>query len=109
MGLRMADLSRHQKKIVDRYYENRDAIMLGKLQELITELYLAESDKKRENLWKRVAQAMTNLKAPQAIQAHILEKKSPEVLAQNVEDWLKQGAGKPAPAGPVKKPYQSSP
>src|SRR5205085_4374952 len=86
----MAELSQHQKKIVNRYYERKDEIMLTRLQELVTDLYLAETDKKRESLWKRADQAMTNLKVPAAIHAHILTMKNPEVLARNVEDWLKQ-------------------
>ena len=86
----MAELSHHQRKIVERYYERKDEIMLTRLQELVTDLYLAETEKKRESLWKRADQAMTNLKVPAAIHAHILTMKNPEVLARNVEDWLKQ-------------------
>jgi len=86
----MADLTPHQKKIVNRYYDRKDEIMLTRLQELVTDLYLAETDKKRDALWKRVDLAMNNLKVPPAIQQHILTHKSPEVLARNVEDWLKQ-------------------
>lgn len=86
----MADLTRHQQKIVDRYYDRRDEIMLTRLQELVTELYLAETDKKRESLWKRVDQAMANLKVPAGLAAHIMQSRKAEVLAKNVEDWLKQ-------------------
>ena len=86
----MAELSAHQKKIVERYYERKDEIMLTKLQELVTDLYLAETDKKRASLWDRAAKAMANLKVPQRIADHILTTKRPEVLARNVEDWLKQ-------------------
>src|SRR5262249_37320160 len=67
----MAELSAHQKKIVERYYERKDEIMLAKLQELVTDLYLAETDKKRASLWDRAAKAMANLKVPQRIADHI--------------------------------------
>ena len=90
----MPDYTPHQRKIIERYYDNRDSIMLEKLSELATELFLAESDKHRDRLWDRVAAAMKNLKVPQKIAAHILEKRSPEVLAANVKDWLKQVGGK---------------
>lgn len=90
----MPDLTSHQKKIVNRYYERKDEIMLTRLQELVTELYLAETDKKRQALWKRAEQAMTNLKVPAAIHANIMGKRSAEVLARNVEDWLKQARGR---------------
>ena len=89
----MADLTPYQKKIVERYYDRRDEIMLSRLQELVSELYLAETDKKRNALWKRVEQAMANLKTPGPVAAHILRSRKPEILARNVEDWLKQARG----------------
>jgi hypothetical protein len=51
-------LSRHQQKIVGRYYDNKDTIMATKLGELVTELYLCESDKKADTLWKRAETAL---------------------------------------------------
>jgi len=90
----MTEYSPHQKKIIERYYENRDAIMLDRLSELVTELYLAETDKQRQRLWDRVATAMANLKVKESIAAHILKTRSTEVLAANLQDWLKQAGGK---------------
>ncbi len=83
----MADLSNYQRKLVDRYYENRDSIMLAKLGELVGELYLAESDKKRDKLWERVATAMKNLKILESTAAHILKERKPELLASHLKDW----------------------
>ena len=89
----MPDYTRHQKKIIERYYDRRDEIMLGKLQEIVTELYLAESDRKRDQLWKRADKAMKALKVPESIARHILTQAKPEILAKNVRQWL-QGARK---------------
>lgn len=84
------DYTKHQQGIIQRYYENKDAIMLTKLQELLTEIYLAADEpKKLERLWGRVQKAMTNLKVKPALAAHILEKRDPEILARNLNDWLK--------------------
>lgn len=83
------EYSAYQKKLIDRYYENRDSIMLTKLQELASELFLAESEKKRAKLWERVELAMKQLKVKDTIAAHILTRRDPAVLAKNVEDWLK--------------------
>lgn len=83
------DYSKHQQDVIGRYYENRDAIMLQKLQELVSELYLADTETKQKRLWERVEKALMNLKVKPAIMKHILEKRSPEVLAMNIEDWLK--------------------
>jgi len=83
------EYSHFQKKLIERYFDNKDSIMLTKLQELASELFLAETDKKREKLWERVDKAMKQLKVKETIAAHILEKRDPTVLARNVEDWLK--------------------
>jgi hypothetical protein len=37
------DYSQYQKDVISGYYHNLDTIMLGKLSELVTELYLADS------------------------------------------------------------------
>ncbi len=83
----MADLSHYQRKVVDRYYDNRDSIMLAKLGELVSELYLAETDEKRDKLWVRVATAMKNLKVQETTAAHILKERKPELLASHLKDW----------------------
>ncbi len=86
----MPDFTRHQQKIVDRYYENKSNIMLTKLSELVGELYLAETDKKRDKLWERVALAMKNLKIKPELAAAILVRRDPKDLAQHLSDWLAQ-------------------
>ena len=43
--------SKHQQKLIKNYSENREAISLQRLSELVTELYLAEG-KARERQWK---------------------------------------------------------
>lgn len=68
--------------------------MIAKLSELVTELYLAETDKRRDSLWQRVETAMAGLKIKDPIAEHILTKRSPEVLASHVKDWLGQSPGK---------------
>ncbi len=83
------EYSAHQKKIIDNYYKNLDTIQLTKLQELVTELYLAETDKKRKQLWTRVEQALTKLKIPPEIKSRILETQDERILAKNLEEWLR--------------------
>jgi alcohol dehydrogenase class IV len=85
------DYTAHQQNIISRYYDNLDTIMLAKLQELVTELYLADTEAKRGRLWQRVQQAMVKLGIPDTLAEHILATKDVEVLARNVQDWLKKG------------------
>jgi hypothetical protein len=84
------DYSEHQQRIIKKYYNQLDTIMLQKLQELVGELYLADTDARRQRLWQRVEKAMVNLKIPPQIVAHIVAQKDVEVLARNLQDWLKQ-------------------
>jgi len=91
----MGDFTPHQKKIINRYYDHRDEIMLTRLQELVTDLYLAESDAKRQRLWTRVASAMKALKVPPALADHILAQGKPELLAKNLRAWLDAAKKKP--------------
>ena len=80
--------SGYQEKVISRYYDHLDTIMLQKLGELVTELYLADSPKKQKLLWQRAHKAMTKLKVSPAIIDHIMEKKDVEILAKNLQDWM---------------------
>jgi len=90
----MPEYSDYQRKVIQRYYDHRDTIALTRLQELVSELYLAESDKKRDQVWKRVDKAMKNLKVGEKLRQHILASRDAKVLAANVQDWLKQASSK---------------
>jgi len=85
------EYSEHQQHIIRKYYNQLDTIMLHKLQELVSELYLADTDAKRDRLWERVHKAMVKLTIPPQIVEHIMAKKDIETLARNLQDWLSQG------------------
>ena len=89
------DYSAHQQRIITKYYNQLDTIMLQKLQELVGELYLAGTDAKRKRLWERVHKAMVNLKLPDELVEHIMAKKDVEILARNLQEWLRQSSQKP--------------
>ncbi len=82
------EYSNYQRDVISRYYENLDAITLGRLQELVGQLYLADSEAKQARLWERAQKAMVRLKIKPAIIEHIMNKKDVTVLAKNIEDWL---------------------
>ncbi len=88
------DYSEHQQRIISKYYNQLDTIMLQKLQELVGELYLADTEAKRKRLWERVHKAMLNLKLPDEIVAHIMAQKDVETLARNLQEWLRQSRQK---------------
>lgn len=82
------DLSRHQSKIVKRYYQNLDTIVATRLQEAVTELYLAESDKKRAALWKKVRTQLDKTPADPALVQQIVEDGDTAKLAKLVNDLV---------------------
>ena len=95
----MPDYTPYQERIIKRYYRNQQEIAFQKIEELMADLYLADTDKKKNSLWKRIEKAMVNLKVPPAIMENILARRSPEVLAQNLKDWW-QKLPKKAPEPP---------
>ncbi len=78
----------YQDKIVKRYYEHKPEIMRQKLGELTTELYLAETPKKREQLWKRVALALKNVNIHDDVVNALIAKDDPAALAGFIERVL---------------------
>lgn len=77
------DLSNYQRKIVDRYYEHRDTIWATKLNDLVGEIAIAQSEalaadrggdartrdaaeKKLTKLWKSAGEYLTKCGATQA-------------------------------------------
>ena len=81
------EYSQYQKSVISGYYNNLDAIMLQKLGELVTELYLAETQANKDRLWDRAHKAMVKLKIQPAIIDHIMKKQDVEILAKNLQDW----------------------
>jgi hypothetical protein len=75
----MADYTPYQRKIIERYYKNLDGILLQRLSELATELYLAEG-KKRERLWTQVGQSLRKLELPEPRITHLLQARDPALL-----------------------------
>lgn len=83
----MAERSKYQDKIIRNYYENRDAIALQRLGELVSELYLAEG-KGRQRAWKNVASALEKLKIPAKRIEHLVAQDNPSLVAKLVEELL---------------------
>lgn len=83
----MADreYSSYQKKIIGRFYDNRDVMDEQRLSELCTNLYLS-TGKKRFNHWATAKEAMERLNVPQSRIDHILNSDDPALLAEVVKD-----------------------
>ena len=78
------EYSAHQQRIIRSYYRNLDQIRAQRLQELVTEIWLAETDKKRDRLWARAADLLSKGDAAPAEVRTILENRDAEALAHLV-------------------------
>jgi len=76
--------SAHQQRIIRNYYRNLDSIRAQRLQELVTELWLAGTEKKRDRLWARAEELLAKGDAPPSEVAGILERRDVEALAHLV-------------------------
>jgi hypothetical protein len=76
----MAKRSPYQERVIKDYYKNRDAIMLQRLGEMVTDLYLAEGNA-RARLWKRIARALEKLDVPATRIEHLVQSDNPNLLA----------------------------
>ena len=79
--------SKHQRQIIKNYYENREAISLQRLSELVTELYLAEG-KARAKQWKNIVAALEKLEIPQSRIDQLVKADNPALLARLVEELM---------------------
>ena len=79
--------SKHQQKIIKNYYDNRGAISLQRLSELVTDLYLAEG-KTRLVKWKQAISALEKLGIPKQRIEHLHKQDDPALLAKLVEEVM---------------------
>lgn len=87
----MAKQSSHQDRIIRNYYKNRDEIMLQRLGELVTDLYLAEG-KARVKLWSRVGEALGKLGIPKEKVQRIVQSDNPALVANELKKLLEKSS-----------------
>ncbi len=85
----MAERSSYQNRVIRNYYENRDTIMLQRLGELVTDLFLAEG-KAKVRLWKRVAEILEKLKVPKSQIQHLVQSDNPTLVANVLKKLLEE-------------------
>jgi hypothetical protein len=83
----VAEFSKHQRNIIKNYYDNFDQIQLQKLQEQLTELYLAEG-KARDKRWKSITAALEKLKVPASRIDHLRKSDNPQLVGKLIEELL---------------------
>ncbi len=83
----MAERTKYQQNIIKNYYQNQDAILMQRLSEQVTELYLS-TGKARTKLWQRVVTTLEKLKIPQSRIDHLVKTDNAALVAKLVEELL---------------------
>jgi len=102
-------LTGHQQKIVDRYYDHLDSTALQRLQELVSEIYLAEPGPKKDKLWRTVETHLSKTGAPSGQAARVLADQDVKQLAQLITDLTGRKPGLGKPAAPAAAPAAQTP
>jgi len=79
----------YQERAIRNYYENRDDLMLQRLGELVTDLFLAEG-KAKARLWNRTAEVLEKLKVPPSEIQHLVASDNPTLLANLLKQLLEK-------------------
>jgi len=85
----MAKRTSYQDRVIRRYYQNQDQILLQRLGDLVTDLYLAEG-KNRVRLWKRTAEILAKLGIPHARVQHLCQSDNPALVAEVLKELLEK-------------------
>ena len=84
----MAERSKYQQKIIKNYYDNREAIALQRLGELVTELYLAEGKKRAKAVEEHRRRAGKAESARRRASSTWSSHDNPALVAKLVEELL---------------------
>jgi hypothetical protein len=76
------DYTPYQQRAIRRYYENRDAIRQDSLSDLVSQIWLAKTDAKRDALWKRAEALLLALGVKPETVAHVVGKRRADALAE---------------------------
>jgi hypothetical protein len=77
------EYSKHQQSLIRNFYKNREAIDTQRLQEIVTEIYLAGQGKKADKLWKRAADILGRVPGLGKTEtAALIENRDIEMLAK---------------------------
>ena len=83
----MVERTKYQQNIIKNYYQNQDTILLQRLGEQVTELYLAEG-KARQKQWERTVATLEKLKIPKSRIEHLQKSDNPSLVAKLLEELL---------------------
>jgi hypothetical protein len=75
------EYSPYQRKVIGAYYRNQEGIRQQALADLVSDLYLATTEKKKASLWARAKTLLEGLGVPASQSIPVVEKRDVAALA----------------------------
>lgn len=78
--------TQYQKKVIRNFYDNKDLRLVQKLGELVSNLYLETSEKKRETGWKKIKKMLTDLNVHPGEVEYLTKDKNLSLISKKLEE-----------------------
>jgi hypothetical protein len=78
--------SEYQKKVIRNFYDNKDLRLVQKLGELVSNLYLETSEKKKETGWKRIKKVLNDLKVHPGEVEYLTKDKNLSMISKKLDE-----------------------
>ena len=78
--------TKHQQKAIRNFYDNKDLRLVQKLGELVSNLYLETSEKKKETGWKKIKKMLTDLKVHPGEVEYLTKDKTLSLISKKLDE-----------------------
>ena len=78
--------SQYQKKVIKSFYDNKEIRLVQKLGELVSNLYIETSEKKKETGWKRIRKMLTDLKVHPGEVEYLTKDKDLSMISKKLDE-----------------------
>ena len=78
--------TKYQQKAIRNFYDNKDLRLVQKLGELVSNLYLETSEKKKETGWKKIKKMLTDLKVHPGEVECLTKEKNLSVISKKLDE-----------------------
>ncbi len=78
--------TKYQQKAIRNFYDNKDLRLVQKLGELVSNLYLETSEKKKETGWKKIKKMLTDLKVHPGEVEFLTKEKNISTISKKLDE-----------------------
>ncbi len=78
--------TKYQQKAIRNFYDNKDLRLVQKLGELVSNLYLETSEKKKETGWKKIEKMLTDLKVHPGKVEYLTKDKNLSMISKKLDE-----------------------